>query len=181
VEAEDKLRAFHRLAYRVKSEQPSVQRHCANSSILLDFPHWQMDMVRIGNLIYGINPTSRELTLRNPWSLFARIISIKEVGKGKSIGYASEYLAPRRMRVAALPVGYSDGLTMEPAERFIGFGRGFRYWGMLRGRRVPFVGRCGIAHVLVDVSAAKNVRVGDAVELPVRRTSASARLPRVYV
>lgn len=180
VEAEEKLRQFARLAARAKAAFPALVRHCANSSILLDFPHWQKDMVRVGNLLYGINPTSKPAPLRNPWRLCARIVSVREIGKGRSIGYASEYVAPRRMRVAALAVGYADGLTMEPAERFIGFGGGFHYWGWLRGRKAPFIGRCGIGHVLLDVSAVPAARPGDVVTLPIRRTAASSRLPRVY-
>ncbi|MBI3566230.1 MAG: hypothetical protein HY079_13625, partial [Elusimicrobia bacterium] len=146
----------------------------------MDFPHHRFDMACVGNLLYGINPSGRAAPLKNAWRFCARILSLREVRKGQSIGYASEYLAPRRMRVATLPVGYADGLTMEPAERLIGFGAGFEYWGMRRGVRLPFVGRCGIAHVLVDATDAPDVRVGDAVALPVRRTAAR-HLPRVYL
>ncbi|HBL17592.1 MAG: alanine racemase [Elusimicrobia bacterium GWA2_69_24] len=180
VEAEEKLRRFDLCAAEARGLLPGLTRHCANTSILMDFPHWQMDMVRIGNLVYGINPTSKPAPLKNPWKLFARIVSLREVGKGRAIGYGSEYLAPRRMRVASLAIGYSDGLTMEPAQRLIGLGLGFHYYGWLRGRRVPFVGRSGIAHILVDVSGVPRARVGDPVSLPVRRTAADARLPRVY-
>ncbi|MFA5138128.1 MAG: alanine racemase [Elusimicrobiota bacterium] len=180
VEAEEKLLDFKRRANRAKAAFPGILRHCANSSILLDFPHWQMDMVRVGNLLYGINPTAKEIPLRSPWTLCARIVTLRDIPKGRSIGYASEYLAPRRLRVAALPVGYADGLTMEPAERFIGLGRTFHYYGWLKGKQVPFVGRCGLGHVLVDVSAVRGARLGDAVRLPIRRTAASPRIPRVY-
>jgi len=181
VEAEEKLDRFDRLAGAAAKRFPGLIRHCANSSILLDFPHRQFDMVRVGNLLYGVNPTTRPIPLKNPFAFKARVSSIRTVRKGEPIGYASEYLAPRAMRVASLPVGYSDGLTMEPAERFIGFGRGFHYWGMLGGKRVPFVGRCGIAHVLVDVAAAPRAKIGDVVTLPIRRTAASPRLPRLYI
>ena len=180
VEAEDKLRDFHRRCEAARRRCPGILCHAANTSILLDFPHWKMDMVRLGNFLYGINPTSRELPLKAPWGFYARIISLREVAKGRPIGYASEYVAPRRMRVATLPAGYADGLTMEPAERLIRLGSGFQYWGMLRGRQAPFVGRCGIAHVLVDVTRIPDARLGDAVLLPIRRTAASVRLPRVY-
>jgi alanine racemase len=180
VEAEEKLLDFKRRAGRAKTLFPGIVRHCANSSILLDFPHWQMDMVRVGNLLYGINPTAKETALRSPWTLYARIVTLRDIPKGRSIGYASEYLAPRHLRVATLPVGYADGLTMEPAERFIGLGRAFRYYGWLKGKQVPFVGRCGLGHVLVDVSAVRGARLGDAVRLPIRRTAASPRMPRVY-
>ena len=139
-----------------------------------------MDMVRLGNLLYGINRTSVAAPLKRPWTLNARITSVVEVAKGQAIGYSAEYLAPRKMKVASLPVGYSDGLTMEPAERFIGFGKRFHYWGWLGKTKVPFVSRCGIAHVLVDVTSAPRVKVGDVVQLPIRRTAASALLPRIY-
>ncbi|MBI3299815.1 MAG: alanine racemase [Elusimicrobia bacterium] len=180
VEAEDKLRHFARVAETARAWRPTLERHVANSSILLDFPHRRMDLARVGNLLYGINRTSKAAPLKNPFALKARVISLKTVGKGRSIGYASEYLAPRRMTVAALPAGYADGLAMEPAERFIGFMSPFHYYGRLRGRKVPFVGRVGISHVLVDVSGVPGVRVGDEVTLPVRRTAASSRLPRIY-
>src|SRR5581483_5989405 len=100
---------------------------------LLDFPHWQMDMVRVGNLIYGINPTKTPAALKSPWSFFARIISIHRVSKGQSIGYASAYVAPSSMTIATLAAGYADGLTMQPLSRLIGLGRRYRFWGMLRG------------------------------------------------
>ncbi len=180
VEAEEKLGAFRRLAAPYKKKDASLVVRAANSSVFVDFPHHRFDMACVGNLLYGINPSpSRPAPLQNAWKFCARIVALREVRKGASIGYASEYLAPRRMRVATLPVGYADGLTMEPAERLIGFGSGFSYWGMLGGTRLPFIGRCGIAHVLVDATDAADARLGDVVTLPVRRTAAR-HLPRVY-
>ena len=181
VEAEEKLSAFSRLAQRLKPAYPGLVCHAANSSVLIDFPHWQFDQVRVGNLLYGARGgTAKGAPLKNPWRFLARIIALHDVPRGRSIGYASEYVAPRRMRLATLAVGYSDGLTMEPAERLIGFGSGFQYWGMLGQIKAPFVGRCGISHVLIDVTAAKRAKVGDAVKLPIRRTAAGAQLKRIY-
>jgi alanine racemase len=181
VEAEEKLRAFSKLAQRLKAFYPDLVCHAANSSVLMDFPHWQLDTVRVGNLIYGINASkSKSTPLKRPFHFYARIVALRDVARGRSIGYASEYIAARALRVATLPAGYADGVTMEPAERLIGFGSGFQYWGMLGGKKTPFVGRCGISHVLVDVTAARSAKLGDAVLLPVRRTAASAHLRRVY-
>lgn len=182
VEAEAKLQAFARMAAAARRELPKLLRHAANSSILLDFPQWTLDQARVGNLMYGVNPgVFRSAPLKNPWKFLARIISLHRVAKGRPIGYASEYIAPRRMIVATLPVGYSDGLTMEPAERLIGFGGGFQYWGMLRGAKAPFVGRCGISHIMVDVTSIPGAKVGDPVALPIRRTAASRKIPRRYL
>ena len=181
VEAEEKLRAFKRLAAPYKKKNPALLVHAANSSVFMDFSHHRFDLACVGNLLYGINPSSsRQAPLKNAWRFCARILALHEVRKGASVGYASEYLAPRRMLVATLPVGYADGLTMEPAERLIGFGGGFQYWGMRQGMRLPFVGRAGIAHVLVDASDAADAKVGDVVTLPVRRTAAR-HLARVYL
>jgi alanine racemase len=182
VEAEEKLRSFGRIAAGLKLRYPGLVCHAANSSVLMDFPHFQYDMVRSGNLMYGINPSrSNKASLKSPWRFLARVIALRRVPKGCSIGYASEYVAPRRMLVATVPVGYSDGLTMAPAQRTISLGSGFHYWGMLRGRKAPFIGRCAISHTLLDVTSCPGAKVGDAVALPVRRTAASHHIPRVYV
>ena len=181
VEAEEKLGAFKRLAAPYKKKNPALAVHAANSSVFMDFPHHRFDLACVGNLLYGINPSSsRPAPLKNAWRFCARILSLHAVRKGASIGYASEYLAPRRMLIATLPVGYADGLTMEPAERLIGFGGGFQYWGMRQGVKLPFIGRSGIAHVLVDATDAPDAKIGDVVTLPVRRTAAR-HLTRVYL
>jgi alanine racemase len=181
VEAEEKLTDFNRIAKRLKRDYPALVCHAANSSVFLDFPHWQLDMVRVGNLIYGIKPSpSHPARVANPWSFKARIISLHRVKKGESIGYASEYIAPKSMILATAAVGYADGLTMEPAERLIKFGSGFEYWAMISGRKAPFIGRCGIVHVLLDVSRVSGVNIGDTVRLPLRRTAANSHLPRIY-
>ncbi len=180
VEAEEKLRSFSSMASRLKKHFPGLICHAANSSVLLDFPHRQMDMVRVGNLLYGVKPSSFPAPIRSPWSLKARIVSLREVERGRSIGYAGEYIAPKRMRIGTLLCGYADGVAMEPAERFISLGSGFQYWGIVRGRKAPFIGRCGIAHILVDVTGIAGVRRGDVVTLPARRTATSPRVPRFY-
>ncbi len=189
VEAEEKLLKFKRCCGTVKSFYPDAVCHAANSSIFMDFPHWHMDMARIGNLMYGIHPAAAhgqpvkaELAgFKNPWKFRAKIISVKTVSKGVSIGYASEYIAPKRMKIAAVAAGYSDGITMEPAERFIRLGGAFQYWGMIRGRQAPFIGRCAISHTLLDVTKVPGAKAGDIVQLPLRRTAASRGIPRIYI
>ncbi len=181
VEAEEKLRAFDRIARALKTRFPHLKAEAANSSVFLDFPQWNFDRVRIGNLLYGISPARNAAPgLRNPWRFFARVIALRAVEKGRPIGYAAEFIPPRRMLLATVPAGYADGLTMEPAQRLISLGQGFRYWAMVRGRPAPFVGRCAISHVLLDVTRIPKLKVGTPVLLPVRRTAANSHLPRVY-
>ena len=100
--------------------------------------------------------------------------------KGESLGYAGEFTAPRAMRLATIPAGYSDGLTMEPTENRIRLTAGFRYWGVINGKKAFFTGKTGIAHTLLDVTAIPEAGPGTPVALHVRRTAANANLPRVY-
>ncbi|MBI4055504.1 MAG: alanine racemase [Elusimicrobia bacterium] len=180
-EAEEKLLGFRKLAQKASAQYGNpLIAHAANSSILLDFPHWQLDMVRIGNLLYGINPVSRQVPLKKPWHFYARIISMQKLKRGQSVGYGSEYVASEAMRVATLPVGYSDGLTLEPLDRLIRLGPKQSFFGELRGERLPFIGRCGISHILLDSRRVPSAKIGDAVSLPIRRTAANPRIPRIY-
>lgn len=189
IEAEEKLSAFSALADRLRALAPGLKAHAANSSIFCDFPHWQLDMVRAGNLMYGIYPTDVYQKkkqgpplpgLGRPWQFYARIISVRDVKKGESLGYAAEFTAPRAMRLATIPAGYSDGLTMEPTESQIRIAAGFRYWGVINGKKAYFTGRTGIAHTMLDVTGIPEAKPGTPVALHVRRTAANSRIPRVY-
>ncbi len=189
IEAEEKLSSFSALADKLRAAAPRLKAHAANSSILCDFPHWQLDMVRVGNLMYGIYPTDIYKKkkqgpplpgLGRPWQFYARIISVRNVKKGEALGYAGEFTAPRAMRLATIPSGYSDGLTMEPTENHIRIAAGFNYWGVINGKRAYFTGRTGIVHTMLDVTNLPEAVIGTPVALHVRRTAANARIPRIY-
>lgn len=189
IEAEEKLRAFSALAEELRALAPGLKAHAASSAILSDFPHWQLDMVRVGNLLYGIYPTDIYRKKRQgpplpglgrPWQFYARVISVRKVRKGESLGYSSEFTAPRDMRLATIPAGYSDGLTMEPTESKIKISAGFNYWGVIGGKRAYFAGRTGIVHTLLDVTDIPEAKAGTPVALHVRRTAANTKIPRVY-
>ena len=189
IEAEEKLSSFRELGQYAKRYYPALKLHAANSAVLCDFPHWQLDMVRIGNLLYGLYPSKFYLKktkgqpikgLERPWKFYARVISIKKVKKGESLGYASDYVSCKPMTIATIPAGYADGLTLEPAEKSIKISAGQSYWGVINGRKAPFVGRAAIAHTILDVTGLPGVKTGTPVLLPIRRTAASARIPRLY-
>jgi len=189
IEAEEKLSSFSALAGKLRYLAPWLRAHAANSAILCDFPHWQLDMVRVGNLMYGIYPTDVYKKrkqgpplpgLGRPWQFYAKIISVRNVKKGESLGYAGEFTAPRAMRLATIPAGYSDGLTMEPTENRIRITAGFNYWGIINGKKAYFTGRTGIVHTMLDVTGIPEAVIGTTVALHVRRTAANARIPRIY-
>jgi alanine racemase len=155
------------------AEGADVELHVADSAVALDFPAFALARVRIGNLLYGINPTKREMDLKNPWKVCARLVHVENLSVGQAVGYGSEYVATRPMRVGTLPVGYAHGLTLEPASRWIQLVSGQSYWAMHNAAKCPFVGRVGMSHCLIDLTDAPSAKVGDMLQLPLRRTAAS--------
>jgi alanine racemase len=90
-----------------------------------------------------------------------RVIGLREVEAGATVGYNGIFVAERRMRLALLPVGYAEGLRRElSASNAKGGG-----WVMLRGQRAPIVGRVSMNLTVVDVSTIADATVGDAVTL----------------
>ncbi len=153
---------------------PGVRRHVADSAVLLDFLRWRDGGARIGNLLYGINPTNKVLGLKNPWRAMARVVRVTDVRRGESIGYGGEFRAPRALRLATLPVGYSHGFALR-------FGNApGPSWVPVPGGRAALIGRVGMSHTLIDVTSLQDVRPGQSVEIPLRRTL-SAGWPRLYL
>ncbi|MEK7287958.1 MAG: alanine racemase [Elusimicrobiota bacterium] len=181
-EAEIKLNRFFETAVAIESliGRPLIKT-CANSSVFLDFPAWRLDMVRIGNLLYGVNPTATAFAVKNIWSFKARILSLKRLRSGETVGYGSEFLALNNMTAASVGCGFADGLSMEPAHRFIRLSGPNPYRAKFKGRELPIVGRVGLGHALLDASKTPEIRVGDIVDLPVRRTAAALDVPRIYI
>jgi len=158
---------------RALPDMAEVNLHVADSAVALDFPPFALSRARIGNLLYGINPTKREMVLKNPWKVCARLVHVENLSVGQAVGYGSEYVATRPLRVGTLPVGYAHGLTLEPASRWIQLVSGQTYWGMHGASKCPFVGRVGMSHCLVDLTNAPSAKIGDILHLPLRRTAAS--------
>ncbi len=90
-----------------------------------------------------------------------RVIGLREVEAGATVGYNGSFVAERGMRLALLPVGYADGLRRELS----GCNRKAGGWVMLAGQRAPIVGRVSMNLTVVDVSGIAGVAVGDEATL----------------
>jgi alanine racemase len=88
-----------------------------------------------------------------------RVIGVREIGAGQAVGYGGTFVAKSLMRLALLPVGYSDGFRRAGSS---GVGDG---WVMIAGRRAPVVGRVSMNLITVDVTDIAGVAVGDEVVL----------------
>ena len=135
----------------------SFIRHMSNSDGVLNFPKSQLDMVRLGLVVYGISNNSKinsGLTTVIKWS--SQVAQIKTVKKGETVGYGRAYLAKKEMRIAIIPVGYADGFR-----RSLGNGKGSVF---IKGQVFYTVGNVCMDMIMIDISNL-DVLPGDLVEI----------------
>ena len=134
-------------------------RHLGNSGAILNYPEFQMDMVRPGIMTYGIYPAPDNQTMANlapVMSFKTSIVLLKDFPKGYGIGYGSTYITNKETRIATIPVGYGDGYP------FILSNLGE---ALIRGKRAPLVGRVSMDMCTIDVTSIPDCAVGDEVVL----------------
>jgi alanine racemase len=142
-------------------------KHCANSAGLLAFPESHLNMVRPGLCLYGISPFTGKnagaaschppgIEMKPVLTLKSRIIHKREVPKGKPISYGRTYVTSRKSCIATLPVGYADGYDRRLSNKAE---------VLIKGRRVPIVGRICMDRCLVDISDVPEAKVGEEVVL----------------
>ncbi len=181
-----------------------VRRHLAGSGGLLaaDVARW--DAVRPGLATYGLVPdaltppdttAAAAASLRPAMALMARPVRVMDLPAGHGVSYGPSFVTDRPSRIATLPVGYGDGWHRILSDRA---------FALVRGTRVPLVGRVAMDAVMADVTDVPGERVHEGDEFVLLGaqgdqritardlaeaaetityevvTSMSRRLPRVY-
>ena len=189
---------FCEAAERLQAAFPHhILRHICNSAGIVHFPDRHCDMVRLGLGLYGVSPLS---TLNSPLStlnspltpistLKTTILQIHDVPANETVGYSRKGKLSRDSRIAALPIGYADGL-----DRHLGCGNGYC---LVNGKKAPYVGNICMDVCMIDITDI-DCREGDTAvifgsELPPSvlsdaigtipyeiLTSVSPRVKRVY-
>lgn len=136
-----------------------LMRHVAASAGVLTVPEATADMVRCGLLVYGVAPPSgyepRSLGLSAVLSMHSRVVALRKISPGTAVGYGATFVAERETLVATVPVGYGDGYLRA---------LGNRAQVLLRGRRVPVIGRVCMDQMMVDATDT-GAQIGDVVTL----------------
>lgn len=131
--------------------------HIANTSAIATRPKAWMNFVRPGIGLYGYQlPSVREgksfdLPVRPVLSWKTRIFSLRDLGAGQAIGYSGAYVTRAPARIAALPVGYADGLSRHLSSR----GR-----VIVHDQYSPIVGNVSMDITLVDVQPVPGTEIG---------------------
>ena len=165
-----------------------ILRHICNTAGIERFPKYQLDMVRLGLGLYGIDPFTNK-TLSNVSTLRTTILQIRDVPAEETIGYSRRGKLTRNSRIAAIPIGYADGLN-----RHLGCGKAYC---LVNGRKAWYVGNICMDVCMIDVTDIPCEEGDEAVifgdNLPVTvlsdalgtipyevLTSVSTRVKRVY-
>jgi len=131
--------------------------HIANTSAIATRPEARMNFVRPGIALYGyqlpsvVEGKSFDLPVRPVLSWKTRIFSLRNVGAGQAIGYSGAYVSPAPARIAAVPVGYADGLSRRLSSR----GR-----VIINDQYAPIVGNISMDITLIDVTAVAGAEIG---------------------
>jgi alanine racemase len=118
-------------------------------------------MVRPGITLYGYYPNARTqkedtLSLKPALKLKARVVFVKDLAPGDSLSYLRAFKALKKMRVATVGIGYSDGYPPELG------GKGF---ALIRDKRFPMLKAVTANHAMVDLGDDREVEIGDEVVL----------------
>jgi alanine racemase len=165
-----------------------ILRHMDNSAGIEHFPERQMDMCRLGIGLYGVDPRDNHI-LHTVSTLKTTILQLRHVPKGETVGYSRKGVIERDSMIAAIPIGYADGLNRHLGNR--------QSYCLVHGQKAAYVGNICMDVAMIDVTDIP-CQEGDQVEifgehLPVTQlsdqlgtipyevlTSISNRVKRVY-
>ena len=132
-----------------------ILRHIDNSAGILHFPERQLDMCRLGIGLYGIDSRDNHI-LHTVSTLKTTILQLREVKKEDTVGYSRKGILQRDSRIAAIPIGYADGLNRH-------LGNGHCYC-LVTGQKAPYVGNICMDVAMIDVTDIP-CQEGDMVEI----------------
>ena len=157
------IESFYNLLNQLKEKGITIPKiHIQSSYGLLNYPELKCDYVRVGVSLYGVlsSPNDRtklHLDLRPVLSLKSRVILLREIKKGESVGYSRSFVANRDSLIALLPVGYADGYP-----RNLSCGKSYV---LINGHQAPVVGKICMDQLAVDVTDIPNVKTGSIATL----------------
>lgn len=156
---DDKTRKQVDLFNETVSSYPG-QRSIANSAGLLGWPNISSDWVRPGLILYGCSPfigkTGGDFGLKPVMNLHSRLIAVKQVKAGETVGYSGIWQCPTDTRLGVISIGYGDGYhrhTQSGAPVLV------------NGQRVPLIGRVSMDMITVNLNSQPNACIGDPVTL----------------
>lgn len=157
------IELFNQTINRIKMKGYDTGKvHLQSSYGIINYTGLDYDYVRVGILMYGVNSSKESyqlthLKLKPVLSLKARITSLKEVDKNESVSYGRTYIAREKRKIAAVSIGYADGIPRNLSNK------GLKV--KVKDIYCNVVGRICMDQLLIDISDITNIKIGDEVIL----------------
>ena len=132
-----------------------ILRHIDNSAGIEHFPERQMEMCRLGLGLYGIDPRTNGI-LNNVSTLKTTILQLRHVPAGDTVGYSRKGTIDHDSVIAAIPIGYADGLNRHLGNRHA--------YCLVNGKKAEYVGNICMDVAMIDVTGI-DCKEGDSVEI----------------
>lgn len=132
-----------------------ILRHIDNSAGIEHFPERQLDMCRLGLGLYGINPIDNSV-INNVSTLRTTILQMRNVPAGDTVGYSRKGKIDHNSVIAAIPIGYADGLNRHLGNRHC--------YCLVNGKKAEYVGNICMDVAMIDVTGI-DCKEGDRVEI----------------
>ena len=148
---------FYKVINRLKKQGIHIPKiHIQSSYGLLNYPELKCNYIRTGISMYGVLSTPNiqtklQLDLKPVLALKARIVLIRQVREGDSVGYGRTFVADKDSRIAILSIGYADGFprVLSGKEQYV----------LINGEPAPIVGRICMDQFAVDITELSNVSI----------------------
>jgi len=192
-ESEQQLKRFNSILGNANISQ-NIQLSFSNSAALANLATANLDWNRPGIMLYGLplfdGEHSTDTQLKPAMGFESEVIALRQIQSGESVGYGKSWTAQVDSKIATVAVGYADGYPKQAKNGTP---------VLVNGKRAKLVGAVSMDLITVDVTAIKNVSIGDKVELwganlpanEVARwadtigydliTGVSQRVPRIYI
>lgn len=150
---------FYQVVGKLKEQgYPCPKLHLQASYGIVNYPDTAEDYARVGIALYGVLSTREDteacrIPLKPVLSLKVRVASVRNVHSGEAVGYGRQFIAEHEMKIATLAIGYADGL---PRTLSNGVGE-----VLVKGYRVPIIGRICMDQTMIDVTGIPDVQAGD--------------------
>lgn len=132
--------------------------HSSNSAGSMELSNTFQNMVRVGIGIYGMYPSKEVdhtvVALKPALSLKSKVAHVKHAKKNRGVSYGNTYVTTGEEWIATVPIGYADGYNRQLSNKG---------HAIINGVRVPVIGRVCMDQLMLDVTKAMPVQVGDEV------------------
>lgn len=152
------IKIFEGAVEYIKSKVATIKYvHCGNSAATMKIKNLPGNMIRPGIILYGYLPDEslkNEIGLQPSCVLKSRISFMKEVDENTSISYGRTFITKRKSKIANVPIGYADGIRRQLSNKG---------HVIIKGQKVPIVGRICMDSFMIDVTEVPEIEIGDEV------------------